>query len=210
MQPLKHLRSSAPPPSTGETRMKHLTKIAVLTMAFIIGQSTTRGQTTSDSSTSQKPVMSAERGRIEFLVGNFATATHIPPSPAMPKGATGKGTSVITWALDSKFLSIEEQSFNSLFGQYKGHGMLGFDSQTHQYVLSMFNNFGDHPTYQGNFVGDTLILQTKVQAPRGSFDQKLQWYKDGEAVKLRVLNDLGKGLVVVLEQSSTPVSKKTE
>ncbi len=128
----------------------------------------------------------------------------------MPKGATGKGTSVITWALDSVFLSIEEQSLNSLFGQYKGHGMLGFDSQLHQYVLSMFNNFGDHPTYHGNFSGDTLVLQTKVPAPRGSFDQKLLWYKDGEAVKLRVLNDLGKGFVLVVDQTATPVAQRTK
>jgi hypothetical protein len=190
--------------------MKHLTKIAILMIAFIIGQFTTQGQTTSDSSTSKKPALGTEQARIEFLVGTFATATYIPPMPSMPKGATGKGTSVITRALDSKFLSIEEQSFNSLFGQYKGHGMLGFDSQTHQYVLSMFNNFGDHPTYQGNFVGYTLVLLTKVQAPRGSFDQKLQWYKDGDTVKLRVLNDSGKGFLLTLEQSSTPISKKTD
>jgi hypothetical protein len=188
--------------------MKHLTKIAILMIAFIIGQFTTQGQTTSDSSTSKKPALGTEQARIEFLVGTFATATYIPPMPSMPKGATGKGTSVITRALDSKFLSIEEQSFNSLFGQYKGHGMLGFDSQTHEFVLSMFNNFGDHPTYHGNFVGDTLILETKVPSPRGTFDQKLLWYKDGRLVKLTVLNDMGKGPALVLEQTATPVSQK--
>jgi hypothetical protein len=190
--------------------MNHLTKMAMLTVAFIICQSTTQGQTTSDSSTSKKPTLGAEQARIEFLVGTFTTVTSIPPSPPMPKGATGKGTSAVSWVLDSKFLSIEEQSINSLFGQYKGHGMLGFDAQTHQYVLSMFSNFGDHPTYQGNFAGDTLVLQTKVQAPRGSFDQKLQWYKDGGVVKLRVLNDLGKGFLLVLEETSTPISQKKD
>lgn len=172
-------------------------------MALILGQSTSRAQKASDSSAFQ-------RARVEFLVGNFATATYFPPNPSMPKGATGKGTSVIAWGLDSMFLSIEEQSFDSLLGHYKGHGMLGFDSHTHEFVLSMFNNFGDHPTYHGNFVGDTLVLQTKVPAPKGSFDQKLLWYKDGKAIKLKVLNDFGKGFLPALEQTATPALQKTK
>ena len=190
--------------------MMHFTKTAALAIAFIVGLSVPQGQKTSDSSTFQKPVLDTGRARVDFLVGSFATSTYIPPMPSMPKGVTGKGTSVITWALDSMFLSIEDQSFNSLLGHYKAHGILGFDSQTHQYTLSMFNNYGDHPTYHGNFVGDTLVLQTKIPAPRGSFDQKLLWYKDGEAVRLRVLNDLGKGFLLALEQTAIPVSQRTK
>ena len=105
------------------------------------------------------------------------------------------------------FLVIEDQS--SLFGRYKAHGVLGFDSPTREFVLSMFNNFGDHPSYKGNFVGDTLVLLTKVPMQGSSFDQKLVWYKDGEAVKLRVMNDLGKGFVLALEQTAIPVSQNT-
>ena len=71
------------------------------------------------------------------------------------------------------FLSIENENNNSLLGHYKGHGMLGYDAQMHQYVLSMFNNFGDHPTYHGNFDGDTLVLQTKVEAPTTSLRSKI-------------------------------------
>ena len=170
-------------------------------MAFLFAQSATQGQTAFDSSAFQ-------RARLEFLVGTFATVTNIPPKPTMPKGATENGTSVITWTLDSMFLSIEDQ--NSLFGHYKARGMLGFDSQTDEFVLSMFNNFGDHPAYHGNFVGDTLVLQTKVQSPRGTFEQQLRWYKEGKAVTLRVLNDLGKGFLLALEQTATPVSQKTK
>jgi hypothetical protein len=184
--------------------------MALLTMAFIIGQSATQGQTSSGNSNIPKPGFGSERARVEFLVGTFATATYIPPNPSMPRSDTGKGTSIITWTLDSMFISIEDQSFNSLFGHYKAHGILGFDSQTHQFVLSMFNNFGDHPTYHGNFVGDTLVLQAKVPAPRGSFDQKLLWYKNGEVVTLQVLNDFGKGFLLALEQTATPVSEKTK
>jgi len=183
--------------------MKHLARIALVTLAFLAGHSSSPAQMPSDSSAFQ-------RARVEFLVGTFATATNFPSTPSMPKGATGKGTSVITWALDSMFLSIDDQSVNSLFGHFNQHGMLGFDSQTHQFVLSMFNNFGDRPTYHGNFVGDTLVLQTKVLNPRRPFDQKLQWYKDGTAVQLRVLNDFGKGFLLTLEQTATPASQKTK
>ena len=156
----------------------------------------------------QPPAGNAEQAKLQFLTGSFVTETSIPPSPVAPNGATGKGTSVISWSLDSAFLMIEEQSLNSVFGQYRGHGMLGFDRNVHQYVLSMFNNFGDHPTYSGTFAADTLVLQTKVPSPRGSFDQKLVWYKDGDVVKLRVLNDQGKGYVVALDQTATPVAQE--
>ena len=185
-------------------------RITLFTLVFIIGAITARGQSASESTVLQKPGMSAESGKIKFLEGSYTTTTFIPPMPSMSKGATGKGTTDISWALDSMFLMVEEESFNSLLGHYKGHGMLGYESQTHQYVLSMFNNFGDHPTYRGSFAGDTLILLTKVPAPQGAFDQKLLWYRDGDAVKLTVLNDFGKGFLPAIEETSTPVSHKAK
>ena len=190
--------------------MIRMTRIAILAMAIVVGQSNVQGQTHSDSSTSHMLVAGVERAKAAFLVGSFATTITFAPNPAMPKGVTGTGTSVIAYTLDSLFLSIEDQSVNDLFGHYKAHGMLGFDAQQRQFVLSMFNNFGDHPTYHGNFVGDTLVLQTKVEAPRGSFDQQLRWYKEGETVRLRVLNDFGKGFLPVLDQTATPASPKTK
>jgi hypothetical protein len=189
--------------------MRHVKKIALLTMVLIVGHAVGQKQANSRDSLLQKPAVNTERAKLQFLVGSFATETNIPAGPTAPKSATGKGTSVISWALDSMFLLIDEQSINSLFGHYKGHGVLGFDSQTHQFVLSMFNNFGDRPSYKGNFVGDTLVLETKVPMPGRSFDQRLVWYKDGESVTLRVLNDLGKGYVLVLEQTAIPVSQTT-
>jgi hypothetical protein len=196
--------------SEEKTGMKDVATIIIVTMALLFGVSPAQGQNTSDSSTVQKQSPATQRARVEFLAGTFATATNMPPPPSMSKGATGKGTSVISWTLDSMFLSIDEQSVNSLFGHYKGYGMLGFDAQTGQFVLSMFNNFGDHPIYHGNFIGDTLTLQTNVPAPKGTFDQKLLWYKDGDTVKMRVLNDFGKGYFPVLEQTATPVSQRTK
>lgn len=157
---------------------------------------------------SQKPTTDSVRARIGFLVGTFATETKIPPNKQIPNGGTGKGTSVITWALDSMFLAIEQQSSNTVLGEYQGHGMLGYDRQARQYVLSMFNNWGDRLTYTGNFAGDTLVLTTRVPMPGRPFDQKLLWYKEGDAVKLNVLNDIGKGFELALEEESTRVVRK--
>ncbi len=154
----------------------------------------------------KRPEPGPERARLSILVGNFTTETRILPSPMMKKGATGTGTSVISWGLDSMFLSVDEQSINPILGNYKGHGMLGYDLQEKQYVLSMFNNFGDHPQYRGSFVGDTLVLVTKVPMPGRSFDQKLEWFRDGSLVRLRILNDSGQGWRPVIDQTATPSS----
>ena len=148
--------------------------------------------------------------RLSFLVGSYSTETVMPPRRPGSKTATGNGTSVITWGLDSAFLMIDDEGVNTLFGKYKGHGMLGFDVPGSQYVLSMFNNSGDHPTYQGTFVADTLVLTTKVAMSGRSFDQKILWYRDGKTVKLKVMNDAGKGFVEVLEETYTPTGTNSK
>jgi hypothetical protein len=158
----------------------------------------------------QTPALNAERAKLQFLVGSFATEARIPPGPPAPKGATGKGTTVATWALDSTFLFIDDETTNPLFGHYKGHAVLGFDAKAHDYVLSVFNNFGDYPVYRGNFVGDTLSLYTKVPMPPKPFDQRLLWYTEGEVVKMKILNDFGQGYVLAYDQSAIPVSGNTK
>ena len=179
--------------------MKQKITAALFTVVLMLGQTTAQ---------MRGPAIDAARARLSFLVGTFVTETTIPARSATSKSVTGKGTSAVAWALDSAFLAIDEQSTNPLFGQYRGHGMLGFDPNTHEYVLSMFNNFGDHPSYKGNFVADTLVLTTKVAMPGGAFDQKLLWWREGTRVRLMVFNDLGKGPGLALEQTYIPVSSK--
>lgn len=176
--------------------------VHVLTFCSVYAQE----KQTAETPSMKRPEPGPERARLSFLVGKFATETHILPSPMMKEGAKGKGTSIIEWGLDSMFLTLEEQSTNAILGNYKGHGMLGYDPREKKYVLSMFNNFGDHPQYQGNFVGDTLVLATKVLSPGGSFDQQLQWFRDGSRVRLRILNDFGQGFRTVIDQTATPSS----
>ena len=159
------------------------------------------------SAQDQKPATGKERDKLAFLAGSYTTETTIPPSASMPKGATGKGTCVIAWALDSMYLFVDEESVNSLFGKYKGHGVLAYDALNHEFVLAMFNNFGDRPSYKGNFSGDTLVLKTTVPMPGHPFDQKLLWYKDGAAVRLKVMNDFGKGYMLSIDEIAHPVAQ---
>lgn len=177
--------------------MKHAWFTILLALLLVAGQAF-----------SQKPVTDSVRVKLDFLVGTFATETKMPPNLQMPNGGTGKGTVTVAWTLDSMFLAIEQQGSNSIFGEYKGHGMLGYDRHAAQYVLSMFNNWGDRLTYTGNFAGDTLVLATKVPMPAMSFDQRLLWYKEGKVVKLKVLNDIGKGFDLALEETDVPAGPK--
>ncbi|TAK64059.1 MAG: DUF1579 domain-containing protein, partial [Bacteroidetes bacterium] len=185
--------------------MKQSLQFVIVTMFFIICQSVAQQQSTSGESTELKLTPSAVREKLAFLVGNFTTETNMPASPMLPKDGTGKGSCEISWALDSMFLLIDDKSSNSVFGTFNQHGVLGYDAMNNQFTLSMFNNFGDRPSYKGNFVGDTLIMETKIPMPGRSFDQKILWYKDGDAVKLQVLNDMGKGFALTLEQTAKRV-----
>jgi hypothetical protein len=152
------------------------------------------------------------RERLAFLVGSFVTEVHILPGRMVKNESVGKGTSEVSWVLDSMFLFVDERSVSPVLGVYKGYGLLGYDPHDKQYVLSMYNNFGDHPQYRGTFAGDTLVLAALVPAPGKSFDQQVRWYPEGEIVRLEVRNDAGEGFVPVMRQSARRAdgsSKKT-
>jgi hypothetical protein len=168
--------------------------LILCTLGFAVGQ----GQST--ISPSARTTAENPRERLTFLVGSFATEVHILPGRMMKKESVGKGTSEVSWVLDSMFLFVDERSVNSMLGAYKGYGLLGYDPHDRQYVLSMYNNFGDHPQYRGSFSGDTLVLSARIPAPGKAFDQQVRWYADGENVGLHVLNDTGEGFAPVMTQ----------
>lgn len=148
-----------------------------------------------------KPTFSAELAKLSFIVGKFTTQTRVTTGVNTSNGA---GTIKAHWGLDSMFVLFSSEEKNALLGSYKGFGVLGYDSRNVQYVLSMFNNFGDRPEYKGNFVGDTLTMTAKVETAQGPFDQQLKWYKDGENVRLLVFTDFGQGYSLVVDQTATP------
>jgi hypothetical protein len=180
---------------------KMRTNIFIYSAIFFLASSILTAQ---DSTPFQRPPLGPEQAKLAFLVGNFTTTTQVMPSPMAPNGGSGKGTTLMKWGLDSMFIMLDEESVNQVFGEYKGHGMLGYDKRTGKYILSMFNNFGDTPQYRGTFNGDTLTLMTNVEFPGGSFGQKLLWFKENNTVHLKIFNDVGKGFALSIEETSTP------
>ncbi len=159
-----------------------------------------------DSPPFRRPTPGPERAKLSFLVGRFVTETHLKPNPMSDKESIGKGTSNISYGVDSMFLFLDDQSINPVLGAYRAHGVLGYDRREGNYVLSMFNNFGDTPQYKGSMKGDTLTLATKVDFPGGAFDQKLVWYNEGKTNRLKIYNDMGEGYTLVIDQIFTPTS----
>ncbi|MFZ1080823.1 MAG: hypothetical protein WAO19_02735 [Candidatus Kryptoniota bacterium] len=146
-----------------------------------------------------KPAFGPELAKLSFLVGRFTTQTRITMNA---NSSNGMGTIKAHWGLDSMFVLFSTEESNPALGSYKGFGVIGYNSQNAQYVLSMFNNFGDRPEYKGNFVGDTLIMSAKIESPQGSVDQQLKWYKDGNNVRLLVFNDMGQGYSLMVDQTA--------
>ncbi len=179
---------------------KNLTLVAV-TLALIGSQAFAQ---------MTKPEFGPELAKLGFLTGHFTTQTKLMMDPNSTEGSIGTGSATIHWGLDSMFVFINEEENSPAMGSYKGFGVLGYDLQQNQYVLSMYNNFADRPQYKGSFTGDTLTLTTNVETPNGPFTQQLKWYKEGNNVRLRIFNDMGQGFVLAVDQTATPASSENK
>jgi hypothetical protein len=182
----------------------------IFTTAFVFGTLFAQERKPEQAPAMPKPAFGPELAKLSLLVGEFNTEMTIQLNPMAPKGSTGKGHSKMKWALDSMYIAIEEASENPFFGNYKGMGFLTYDKTEKKYFLAMFNNFGDHPSYKGNFAGDTLVLEGEIPLPQGSFKQQVRWYPERKMVKLQVLNDIGQGFTPVIEQTYLPVEKSSK
>jgi len=181
--------------------MRKLTEVISFAIIVIASQA---------SAQMMKPAFGPELAKLSFLTGNFTTQTRVTIDPGSSGGTTGSGTIRAHWGLDSMFVFLSSQENNPALGIYKGFGVLGYDSPNDQYTLTMFNNFADHPEYTGHFVGDTLMLFSKVASPQGSFDQQLKWFRDGNNVRLQIFNDFGQGYSLMIDQAATPSADSTK
>ncbi len=154
-----------------------------------------------------KPSFGPELARLSFIVGHYTTKTNVMMED---NTSIGDGTIKAHWGLDSMFVFYSSEEKNPALGSYKGFGVLGYNSENSQYVLTMFNNFGDRPEYKGNFAGDTLTMSAKIQSPQGPFDQKMKWFKDGNNVRLLIYTDFGQGYSLMVDQTATPAADSTK
>ena len=154
--------------------------------------------------TMQKPKFSPELAKLNLLAGKFDVDLMTHKNP-MGEGGPGKGQIHNHWGLDSMFLIMEHED-NGPMGNYKGHGVLGYDMMEKRYELWWYTNWGEISNYEGNFVGDTLVLVNEMAMPDGTpFKLKLMWYKEGKKVKFRILSDTGQGFSALLDCTYSPM-----
>ena len=149
------------------------------------------------------PKFGPELAKLSFLAGNFSTENVAYPSP-MSKGGSGKGRNMNRWELDSLFLVFNYEGEIAGLGSYKGKGLFSYDGKDSKYKCWWFDSFGSNVFYQGNFIGDTLVLEGEIPLPQGSLKEKIMWHPEGKKVKFRMVWDMGQGPMPVMEETATP------
>jgi Protein of unknown function (DUF1579) len=152
-----------------------------------------------------RPAFGPKQQKLSFLIGNFTTRSEIFMSDGH---ASSDGRMNAHWGLDSLFIFISASEETQAMGRFENFGVLGYDSQKDEYVLSMFNNYGMRPQFTGDFAGDTLVLRSHMETPRGPLDQEIRWFRSGGGIRMLVLNDFGQGNALVVDQTETPVPEK--
>lgn len=178
--------------------------LAALVMAFVLAFAQEQQQ----GGPPPKPKFGPELARLSFLVGNFTCENRTYDTP-MGKGGPGKGRNMNRWGLDSLFMMANYEGTIATMGKYEGHGMFTYDAPAGQYKCWWFDNFGSHSEYTGNFVGDTLALESEMQTPQGPFKERIMWHPEGKKVKFRMVWDMGQGPMPVMEETATPSGAAT-
>ena len=156
-----------------------------------------------------KPKFGPELARLSFLTGTFTTENMTHDTP-MGKGGPGKGRNMNRWDLDSIYVIANYEGTMAGMGSYKGHGLFTYDAQAGQYKCWWFDNFGSHSEYSGNFVGDTLTMESEMQTPQGPAKERISWHPERKKVKFRMVWDMGQGPVPVMEETATPSGASTK
>lgn len=169
----------------------------VLIAAFVFSI----GQFSEASAQMMRPVFGPKQEKLSFLLGKFTTESKITMGE---NTMSGNGYMHIRRRLDSMFVFITSEENNSRMGSYKSFGVLGYDSRDSEYVLTMFNNFGFQSEFKGGFSGDTLELSSQIETPRGTFNQKMDWFKEGTGLRLLVYNDFGQGYTLMVDETAKP------
>ncbi len=149
------------------------------------------------------PKFGPELAKLSFLAGNFSTENVAYPSP-MSTGGSGKGRNMNRWELDSLFLVCNYEGEIAGLGRYKGKGMFTYDGRDGKYKCWWFDSFGSNTLYQGNFIGDTLLLEGETPLPQGTLKEKIMWHPEGKKFKFWMLQDWGQGFNLSMEETATP------
>lgn len=148
-----------------------------------------------------RPTFGPDQAKLSFITGRYATSSQITMGE---NSSTSTGTIKAHWGLDSMFVFISSEEKNEAMGSYRSFGILGYNMRDDEYDLTMFNNFGFRTDFKGNFSGDTLTLSAKIETPRGTFKQKMLWFKEGRNLRQLVYGDFGQGYSLMVDETATP------
>lgn len=184
------------------------TAMSLAVAAALVGLAFAQEQKQEQAPARQMPKFGPELAKLSFLAGNFSTENVAHPSP-MSTGGSGKGRNMNRWELDSLFPVFNYEGEIAGLGSYKGKGMFTYDGRDGKYKCWWFDSFGSNALYQGNFIGDTLLLEGEIPLPQGTLKEKIMWHPEGKKFKFRMLQDWGQGFNLSMEETATPSGDKT-
>lgn len=119
------------------------------------------------------PKRTPEHDKLNFMVGEWKTREVHSPSPWMPQGGTGEGTSSIKWGL-GKMALIHEYRSKGAMGAFEGHGVETYDADKKVFVHTWFDSMKPSGmTSHGHIEGKDLIYQTEMDTPQGKMKMKM-------------------------------------
>lgn len=174
--------------------MKSIYLLSMAVLALFAGQAAAQ---------MTRPTYGPDQAKLSFLVGQYTTTSTIT---MRDNTTTSTGFVKTHWGLDSMFVFVSSEESNPNMGSYKGFGVLGYDSRNDDYALTMFNSFGFRTEFKGQFSGDTLTLKSQIETPRGTFNQKMVWFKEGQKLRMLVYGDFGEGYSLMVDETATPAT----
>jgi hypothetical protein len=107
--------------------------------------------------------------RLNALLGEWAGAETLYPSPWDPGGGTATSRTVNRAILDGFAIMQEYEQRRGKTVTFRGHGIFWWDAATSQYAMTWWDTMGGVSSeFRGAFSGDVLELVTSM-TPSGAF-----------------------------------------
>ena len=94
----------------------------------------------------QMPPLSPQHRALEVLAGRWSGTETLHPSPWDPKGGTAKAEIRNEVALDGFAVVQDYEQSRSGAVNFRGHGVMRYDTNAGEYVFHWFDSWGGPPT----------------------------------------------------------------
>ncbi len=175
-----------------------------VTIPLIAAVVFTMAQFGAASAQMMRPQFGPNQQKLSFLLGRYKTESQMTMGG---NSSTRSGYQTGRYGLDSLYVFISSSESGSAMGSFRSFGVLGYNSRSSEYELSMFNTFGFNMQYKGNFSGDTLIMSGSLETQNGTFKQRIKWFKEGNNLRYLMYGDFGgNGYQLMVDETGKPVA----